>query len=62
MAGESSNFQAWRVIPGVDPHGRSTVIGDELTPRRVAAPPFPVCDIAKAFLMIESAASTLPFG
>jgi hypothetical protein len=45
VAGESLNFQARRVITGVDKNGRSTVIGDEFTPRRVAAPAFTVCDI-----------------
>ena len=45
MAGESLNFQARRVITGVDAQGRSTVIVDEITPRRVAAPAFTVCDI-----------------
>jgi hypothetical protein len=45
VAGEHFSFQARRVITGVDEKGRSTVIGDELTPRRVAAPAFTVCDI-----------------
>ena len=45
MAGESLNFQARRVIAGVDAQGRSTVVTDEITPRRVAAPAFTVCDI-----------------
>jgi quercetin dioxygenase-like cupin family protein len=45
MAGEHYNFQARRVIAGVDENGRSAVVGDELTPRRVAAPAFTICDI-----------------
>jgi mannose-6-phosphate isomerase-like protein (cupin superfamily) len=45
MTGETLNFQARRVIAGVDERGRSTVVGDELTSRRVAAPAFTICDI-----------------
>ncbi len=45
MAGEHFKAQARRVITGVDEKGRSTVIGDELTPRRASAPAFTICDI-----------------
>jgi mannose-6-phosphate isomerase-like protein (cupin superfamily) len=45
MAGEHYNAQARRVITGVDDNGRSTVTGDEVTPRRTTAPAFTVCDI-----------------
>ena len=45
MAGEHYNFQARRLITGVDAQGRSTIVGDEVTPRRVAAPAFTICDI-----------------
>jgi quercetin dioxygenase-like cupin family protein len=45
VAGEHYNAQARRVITGVDDEGRSTVLGDELTPRRATAPAFTICDI-----------------
>jgi quercetin dioxygenase-like cupin family protein len=45
VAGEHYDAQARRVIAGVDEHGRSTVITDELTPRRATAPAFTICDI-----------------
>jgi quercetin dioxygenase-like cupin family protein len=45
VAGEHLKYQARRVITGVDEKGRSTVVGDEVTPRRVAAAAFTVCDI-----------------
>jgi mannose-6-phosphate isomerase-like protein (cupin superfamily) len=45
MAGEHYRAQARRVITGVDHNGRSTVTGDELTPRRATAPAFTICDI-----------------
>jgi quercetin dioxygenase-like cupin family protein len=45
MAGEHSKFLARRVIAGVDAKGRSTIVADEITPRRVTAPAFTICDI-----------------
>jgi mannose-6-phosphate isomerase-like protein (cupin superfamily) len=45
VAGEHFKAQARRVITGVDGKGRSTVIGDEDTPRRATAPAFTICDI-----------------
>jgi mannose-6-phosphate isomerase-like protein (cupin superfamily) len=45
MAGEHYNAQARRVDTGVDATGRSTVVGDEFTPRRATAPAFTICDI-----------------
>jgi mannose-6-phosphate isomerase-like protein (cupin superfamily) len=45
VAGEHYSAQARRVITGVDQDGRSTVVTDELTPRRATAPAFTICDI-----------------
>jgi mannose-6-phosphate isomerase-like protein (cupin superfamily) len=45
VAEEHYNAQARRVITGVDQNGHSTVLADELTPRRAAAPAFTICDI-----------------
>jgi mannose-6-phosphate isomerase-like protein (cupin superfamily) len=45
MAREHLKAQARRVITGVDEKGRSTVISDEFTPQRVAAPAFTICDV-----------------
>ena len=45
MVGEHFKFQARRVIAGVDDKGRSTVVADEITPRRVSAAAFTICDI-----------------
>jgi hypothetical protein len=45
MARDHLRAQARRVITGVDEKGRSTVIADEYTPQRVAAPAFTICDV-----------------
>jgi mannose-6-phosphate isomerase-like protein (cupin superfamily) len=45
VAAEHYNAQARRVITGVDENGRSTIVDDELTPRRATAPAFTICDI-----------------
>jgi quercetin dioxygenase-like cupin family protein len=45
VAGEHFNAQARRVVSGVDSEGRSTIIADENTTRRVAAQAFTICDI-----------------
>lgn len=45
MVGEHLKMQTRRVITGVDPDGRSTVVSDENTPTRVALPGFTVNDV-----------------
>jgi hypothetical protein len=45
VAGEHLEAQARRVVSGFDENGRSTIVADAYTTRRVAMPAFTVCDI-----------------
>jgi cupin domain len=45
MAGEHLKVEARRVVSGVDAQGRSTIISDENTTARVAAPAFTVMNL-----------------
>ena len=45
MTGEHLNAQARRVISGLDPDGKSTIVTDENTATRIASAPRTVCDL-----------------
>lgn len=45
MSGEHLEAQARRVVTGFDESGKSTIVSDSLTVRRVATPAFTVCDV-----------------
>jgi mannose-6-phosphate isomerase-like protein (cupin superfamily) len=45
LAGEHLEVQARRVVSGFDEYGKSTIVADAYTTRRVAMPAFTVCDI-----------------
>ena len=45
LVGEHLEAQARRVVSGFDENGRSTIVSDANTTRRVAEPAFTVCDI-----------------
>lgn len=48
VAGEHFRAEARRVVSGLDENGKSTIVVDELTTTRIAAPAFTVCDIWQA--------------
>jgi hypothetical protein len=45
VAGEHLDAQARRVVSGFDESGKSTIVSDGPTTRRVATPAFTVCDV-----------------